>query len=306
MDEVRVLIADKIDEGAVNRMRAAGLNVTVKTGMTPQELLEEIPPYRAIVVRGATKLTASAIQSANNLRLIVRAGVGLDNIDLASAESKKITVRNMPGATSTSVAEMTLGLMLALARHIPEADRSMHQGRWEKRLFSGTELLGKTLGLVGLGRIGSEVARRAHAFGMSVWAHDPFITPETAQASNAQLIPLDQLLAQSDYLSVHAPLTEETRNIVDANAISKMKPGARLINCSRGGIVDEKAVACALKNGHLAGAAFDVFATEPLGDSPLKGLSNCILSPHLGAQTAEGQQRASQVAADIVIEFFQK
>lgn len=303
---MKVLIADKTDEAAVNRMRAAGLDVTVKTGMASQELLKEISPYEAIVVRGATKLTAGAIQAAKNLRLIVRAGVGLDNIDMAAAESKKIAVRNTPAATSASVAELTMGLMVALARHIPQANLSMHQGRWEKKNFWGTELSGKTLGLLGLGRIGSEVARRAQAFAMRILTHDPYITAATASAADAQLVSFDQLLAESDFLSVHVPLTEGTRNLVDAKAISKMKPGARLIDCARGGIVDEEAVGRALKQGHLAGAAFDVFATEPLGDSPLKGLPHCILSPHLGAQTTEGQKRASQAAADTVIEFFQK
>ena len=306
MGSAKVLIADKIDEASVKRLSIAGLDVTVKTGMAPQDLLKEIPPYDAVVVRGATKLTASAIEAAKKLRLIVRAGVGLDNIDLASAESKGIEVRNVPGATSISVAELTMGLMLALARHIPQANLSMHQGRWEKKSFSGTELSGKTLGLIGLGKIGSQVARRAHAFGMRILTHDPYITAETASAIDVQLSPFDQLLAQSDFISIHVPLTEETRNFVDANAISKMKPGARLINCSRGGIVDEEAVARALKQGHLAGAAFDVFANEPLGDSPLKDLPNCILIPHLGAQTNEGQGRASREAADIVIEFFKE
>lgn len=302
---MQVLIADKLDEHAIDALRKAGLEVIVKTGLAGDELKAAVSKADVLAVRSLPKITADVIAAAKNLKLIVRAGVGLDNIDLVAAEKSGIVVRNTPSATSTSVAELCIGLMLALVRHIPQANEKLHQGIWEKSAFAGTELSGKTLGLLGLGRIGQEVAKRARSFGMKVIAHDPYLKPEHVSKLEVPLLPLDDVLRQANVLSLHLPLVAQTKNLLNAEKFALLPKDAILINCARGGVVDEQAAAEALKNGHLRGAAFDVFAEEPLKNSPLMELSNVILTPHLGASTKEGQWRASMELAQIVIEFFE-
>lgn len=302
---MQVLIADKLDEQAIEALRKAGLEVVVKTGLAGDELKAAVSKADVLAVRSLPKVTADVIAAAKNLKLIVRAGVGLDNIDLVAAEKAGIMVRNTPSATSTSVAELCIGLMLALVRHIPQANEKLHQGVWEKSAFAGTELSGKTLGLLGFGRIGQEVAKRARSFGMKVIAHDPYLKPEQVSKLEVPLLALDEVLCQANVLSLHLPLVAQTKNLLNAEKIALLPKGAILINCARGGVVDEQAAAEALKNSHLRGAAFDVFAEEPLKASPLMELSNVILTPHLGASTKEGQWRASMELAQIVIEFFE-
>ena len=303
---MKVLIADKIDAAAIERMQAAGLDVTVETGLKPEELRKEIAPYDAVAIRSAAKITSDIIESARNLKLVVRAGVGLDNVDQAAAKKKGIEVRNTPGATAVSVAEHVLGMMLALVRHIPQANEKLRKGVWDKKSFMGEELFGKTLGIIGFGRIGREVARRAHAFTMEVIAYDPHIDQGLAEEFNVPLRPLDELVESSDFITLNLPLTSETKNLLNRERICRMKQGARLVNCARGGIVDEVAIADAIRDGKLAGASFDVFAEEPLSKSPLMELDQVILTPHLGASTKEGQRRAGLELADIVIEFSKK
>jgi len=299
---MKLLVCDKTEQSAIDRMRAAGIEVTVKTGMTPEELLATVPEYDAMVVRSATKVRAPVIDAAKNLKLIVRGGVGLDNIDVEYAESKGITVCNTPAASSDSVAELTIGYLFALARSIPQMTASMKAGKWEKKAFEGIELAGKTLGLIGCGRIGQAVAWRAAALGMRVL----FYRRSPTQVKGATQVSLDQLLRESDFISLHVPHTPETHNIVDAAAIAKMKDGVYIINCGRGGTLDEEALYQALVSGKVAGAALDVFAEEPLKDTKLFTLPNVIGSPHVGAQTAEAQARVGGEVADIVIDFYQK
>lgn len=301
---MKLLVADKLDEAAIAKMRDAGLDVTVKTGLAPEALLAEIPSYDVIAIRSATKVTKAVITAGKNLKLIVRAGIGLDNVDLVAAKVRGIPVHNTPAATTISVAEHTMALLLALVRNIPAAHAKLEQGVWEKTAFMGQELSDKTLGLIGIGRIGREVAKRAKAFGMNVIATDPLVDFKTAQAEGIELVKLDDLLTQADVVSLHLPLGDDTRNLLNEKRIAQMKKGSYLINCARGGIVDEKAVANAVLSGDLKGAAFDVFAEEPLPEtSPLLGVPGIIVTPHLGAQTYEGQRRAGLELAEMVIQF---
>ena len=302
---MQVFIADKLDEQATELLCKTGLEVIVKTGLAGDDLKAAVSKAYVLAVRSLPKVTSDVIAAAKNLKLIVRAGVGLDNIDIAAAEKAGILVRNTPSATSTSVAELCIGLMLALVRHIPQANTKLHQGIWEKSAFAGTELSGKTLGLLGLGRIGQEVAKRARGFGMKIIAHDPYLKPEQASTLEIPLLPLNEVLCQANVLSLHLPLAAASKNLLNAEKLALLPKDAILINCARGGVVDEHATAEALKNGHLRGAAFDVFAEEPLNHSPFMGLPNVILTPHLGASTKEGQWRASMELAQIVIEFFE-
>lgn len=293
---MKILICDNLDEPSIARLKKAGLDVSIKTGMDEAELIQTIPAFDVAVVRGATKITAKVIDAGVNLKLIARAGVGLDNIDREYAQTKGIKVRAALTATTTSVAEYTIGLMLALARNIPQAHTDLKNGKWERKKYNkiGTELAGKTLGIIGFGNIGREVARRAEVFGMSVVGYDS----DPAKRNCA----LDELLRTSDYVSLHLPLTRETKHFFDAAMIAKMKKGARLINCSRGGIVDEEALCGALREGHLAGAAIDVFENEPISEEdPLLSLDNVIAAPHIGAGTIEGQARACMEITDTII-----
>ena len=285
----KVLITDPIAKEGVNLLRDAGFQVDERPDLKGEKLVAEIHEYDALIVRSATKVTREVIEAASRLKVIGRAGVGLDNIDLVAAKEHGIEVINTPGATAISVAELALGLMLACARRIPQADRSVHAGRWEKKLFKGIELYGKTLGIIGIGKIGTELARRAAALGMKVIAYDPFVKSHEI----AEMVDFDELLSRADVISLHLPLTDETRNMLSENEFAKMKDGVILVNAARGGIVDEDALAKALESGKVRCAALDVYAQEPIDpDSPLLKFENIVLTPHIGAQTLEGQRRA--------------
>lgn len=295
---MKILVSDTLAPEAIEKLqKTEGFEVQVKTGMTPEELKQEIRNKDAIIVRSATKVTKEILDNADNLKVVARAGVGLDNVDVETARSKAIEVVNTPGGTSISVTELALALMLATARPITRADVSLKKGLWEKKKLGGVELYGKTLGIIGFGRIGSEVAKRALAFGMRIIVHDPYVK-EAAHP----LVTLDELLAKSDYVTVHIPLTAETHNLLDKEKFDKMKDGAVLINCARGGIVDEEALYQVLSIGKLRYAAFDVFGTEPPFPSKLLELDNFIATPHIGASTREGQVRVGVEAAEKVIQ----
>jgi D-3-phosphoglycerate dehydrogenase len=296
----KTLVSDGLAEGGLAILRTAG-EVTVNAKITGEELLAALPGYHALVVRSRTRVTASVIEAGRNLKVIGRAGVGVDNIDVAAAVARGILVVNSPLAASVSVAELTLGLMLALARHLPTADASMKQGKWEKGAFAGTELSGKTLGLLGLGRIGVLVANRAIAFGMSAVAYDPYLTEAQVRERNAAPATFDAVLARSDYISLHLPLTRETRGLIGTKQFAMMKPGVRLVCLARGGVVDEVALRAALDTGHVAGAALDVFAVEPPLPGGIAAHPNVIATPHIGAQTAEAQSRAGVAIAEEVV-----
>ncbi len=297
---MKILVADELSEDALDALRKH-LEV-VDEEVSPQHLLDKIGDFEALVVRSRTKVTADVMRRGTRLRVIGRAGVGVDNIDVAAATERKIPVVYAPAATTTSVAELTLALMLALARSIPAADRSTKEGRWERKKFDGIELKGKTLGLVGSGRIGTEVAHLARAFGMEAVAYDPYLRPEDAHARGIRLVTsLEAVLAAADFLSVHAALTPETRGLIGEAQLKAMKPTAFLINAARGEIVDEGALARALKEGTIRGAGLDVYHKEPPEGSPLLGLDNVVLTPHMAASTAEGQRRSGLVAAEQVL-----
>jgi len=301
---MKVLICDKLDDNSINTIKEAGLDVTFKTGMTPDELKTTLPGFDIMVVRSATKATKDVIDAGTDLKLIVRAGVGLDNVDVAHAKEKGVEVRNTPGATTNSVAEHALGLMLALARNIPQGYKSLQEGRWDRKKYAGSELHGKTLGLIGFGRIGQETARLSRAFGMDIIAYDPILDPAVAKEHNVPLLDLDDFLSKADYVSLHVPLIPQTKHMLNAETIAKMKKGARIVNCARGGTIDEEALASAIKEGHIAGAAFDVFEKEPPETSnPLFELDAFIGVPHLGASTKEGQARAGTEVASIIVNF---
>jgi len=299
----RVLASDPLAASAVAAMRDAGLEVDEKTELTPDQLAEEIAAYDAIVVRSATKVREPILDGGTKLKLVVRAGVGLDNVDVAYAESKGITVRNTPSASSNSVAELALGHMLSLARHIGRGTASMKRGKWEKKQLKGTEIDGKTLGLIGIGRIGQLLAQKATALGMTVLCQDAYLDaspiPETAP-----MVELDELLARSDFISLHIPFDPAIGPTLGAAEFDKMKDGVRIVNCARGGTVDEAALVAAMKSGKVAGAAVDVFESEPPSpDHALLAQENVSLTPHIGASTVEAQARVGAEAAQIVIDF---
>jgi len=298
---MKVLICDKTEAEAIEKMRAAGLTVDVRDDITPEELPAVLPNYDGCVVRSRTKIRQPLIDQCPNLKVIVRGGVGLDNIDADYARAKGITVLNTPRASSASVAELAIGFMFALARSLYQATATMKAEKWEKKRFEGEELGGKTLGLIGVGNIGREVARRAAALGMTVIAYDPYVSPQ--DVPEVRLVSLNELLERSDYISLHLPKTAETTNMIGAEQFARMKDGVRLINCARGGIVDENALYDALVSGKVAGAALDVFAEEPPSDWRLVKLDNVICSPHIGASTKEAQQRVGAEVAEKLIEF---
>ena len=289
--QIKVLIADHLSEDGITLLKAEpGLAVDVKTGLSPKDLAEIIGPYEGLVVRSSTKVTAEVIAKADRLKVIGRAGVGLDNVDAEAATKRGIIVMNVPAGNTISTAEHTVSMLLALARKIPQAHGSLHAGRWERSKFVGTELFGKTLGIVGLGKIGTEVAKRAQSFGMRVIASDPFLSSERAQQLEIQLTDLPHVYAEADFITVHTPLTAETRHMIGEKEIAAMKKGVRLINCARGGIIDEQALHKALVEGKVAGAALDVFEQEPPPmDHPLLKLEQVVAVPHLGASTQEAQ-----------------
>lgn len=295
---MKVIVADKISERGVELLRQqAGWNIVSTTKDT---LNAEIADADALIVRSATKVTADLLDKAPRLRAVGRAGVGVDNIDLDAATTRGVLVMSTPGGNAVSVAEHTFALLLSLARQVPRLDKAMHEGRWEKSSAAGTELRGKTLGLIGLGRIGSEVALRADAFDMRVLGYDPYISEAAAKEIQVELAPLEKLLAESDFVSLHTALSPATQNLINAKTIALMKQGARLVNAARGELVDEAALAEALKSEKLAGAALDVFAQEPPKNSPLIGLPNVIATPHVAGSTAEAQEEVgTQVAVQI-------
>ena len=296
----KVLISDELSDQAVEIFRNRGVEVDFQPnlGKDPEKLAEIIGNYDGLAVRSATKATPEIIARADNLKVIGRAGIGVDNIDLAAASAKGIVVMNTPFGNSITTAEHAIAMMFAVARQIPQANASTHSGKWEKSKFMGVEITGKTLGLVGCGNIGSVVASRAIGLKMKVIAFDPFLSETRARELGVEKIEdIDALLGRADFVTLHLPKTDKTANILSAERIAKMRPGARLINCARGGLVDEEAVAAALKSGHLAGAGFDVFAVEPAKQNVLFGLPNVVVTPHLGAATSEAQENvALQVA----------
>ena len=284
----RILVADPLAEDGVARLRELG-EVDVHTKQSEDQLVALIPEYDALVVRSETRVTARVLDAGRRLRVVGRAGVGVDNIDVGAATAKGILVVNAPRGNIIAAAEHTIGLLFALARNIPQADASVRRGEWTRSRFTGVEVRAKVLGLVGLGNIGSEVAKRAQGLEMEVIAYDPAVAPERAEQFNVRLVELDELLRSADFISVHAPLIDATRNLINERALALVKPSARLINAARGGIVDEAALHDALASGRLAGAACDVFLQEPLGASPLLELPNFIATPHVAASTAEAQ-----------------
>jgi D-3-phosphoglycerate dehydrogenase len=298
---VRVLVADALDAAAVERLRAAGLDVVERTGLKGAELVEALQDCQGILVRGATKVTGDVLRAAPSLRAVVRAGTGLDNVDVATAKERGVVVSNTPAANAISVAELVFGLLLALERHLVAAAGDLKRGHWEKTKYAGRELHGRTLGLLGFGRIGREVALRARAFGMDVIACDPALPQWPAGYEWVTPVTRDELLAGCDVLSLHVPLTSGTRGAIGAAELALMRREALLVNCARGGVVDEGALHAALASGALRGAALDVFEHEPPGELPLLALPNVIATPHLGASTAEAQRRAGVEAAEIMI-----
>ncbi|MBP7241853.1 phosphoglycerate dehydrogenase [Amaricoccus sp.] len=296
----KVLISDELSDAAVQIFRDRGVEVDFqpKLGKDPEKLAAIIGGYDGLAIRSATKVTADLIAKAGKLRVIGRAGIGVDNVDIPAASAKGVVVMNTPFGNSITTAEHAIAMMFACARQIPAADASTQAGKWEKSRFMGAEITGKTLGLIGAGNIGSVVAARAIGLRMKVIAYDPYLSAERAQSLGIERIEeVDDLLARADFVTLHVPKTDKTANIISAARVARMKPGARLINCARGGLVDEAAVAEALKSGHLAGAAFDVFSVEPAKENPLFGAPNVVCTPHLGAATTEAQENvALQVA----------
>jgi len=299
---VRVLVTDPLDAEALARVRAAGHEVVEQPGVKGPDLVRALDGCAALMIRGATKVTAEVLREAATLKLVVRAGTGLDNVDAAEARARGIDVRNTPNANSVSVAELTLGLMLAFERHLAAATADLREGRWEKTRFMGRELAGRTMGLIGFGRIGREVALRARAFEMDVRACDPLLSAWPAGFEWVKSATFDELLPAADFLSLHVPLTSATRGMMGARELARMGRRAVLINCGRGGLVDEAALQVALESGALRGALLDTFAQEPPGRIPLLALPNVLAVPHLGASTLEAQRRAGEEAAEIVIE----
>jgi D-3-phosphoglycerate dehydrogenase / 2-oxoglutarate reductase len=296
---MRVLVTDGMDPTALATLRKAH-EVDVRE-LDAKGLLAAIPTYHGLVVRSRTKVSKEVLSRGTQLKVIGRAGVGVDNIDVEEATGRRIVVVNAPTASTVGVAELAIGHMVSLLRHLPEADLSVRSGRWERARFEGRELFGKTLGLLGSGRIGAEVAKRAQAFGMQVISHDPYLAPEVADGIGVRLVTKDQLFRDADVLSIHAALTSETRGLVGPAQLTKMKRHAILVNCARGEIVDEGALAEALRSGTIAGAAIDVYAKEPPVGSPLLTAPNVVFTPHLGASTAEAQGRAGAIVVEQVM-----
>src|SRR5438067_5657121 len=303
---MRILISDDLSPEAKTILeRIPGGQVDFRTGLKPAELREIISGYAALAVRSATKVTADLLAAATKLRVIGRAGTGVDNIDLQAATRRGVVVMNAPGGNSVSVAEHTVALLLALARQVADASSSTRAGKWEKKKFAaGRELLGKTLGVIGTGNIGTLVVKRAQAFGMKVLGYDPFLSPEAAAKLGVELVDLPEIFRRSDAITLHVPLTEQTKNMVGAAQLAQMKPGALVVNCARGGLVDEKALADALRKGSLGGAALDVFEQEPPpSDHPLFGCPNFIATPHLGGSTEDAQQNVATIVCEAMVEY---
>ncbi len=299
----KVLISDKLSPAAVEIFRSRGIDVDVKSGLSPSDLRAIIGEYDGLAIRSATKVTKELLDAAPNLKVVGRAGIGVDNVDIKSATARGVVVMNTPYGNAITTAEHAIAMMFALARQLPEASTSTKAGKWEKNRFMGVELFGKTLGLIGCGNIGSIVADRAHGIRMRVIAYDPYLTEARALELGVEKVELDALIARSDIITLHTPLTDSTRNILSREALARTKKGVRIVNCARGGLIDEAALADALKSGHVAGAALDVFETEPATDSPLFGLENVVCTPHLGAATAEAQENVALQVADQISDF---
>jgi D-3-phosphoglycerate dehydrogenase len=300
MPQWKIILTDGLQEIGQNILRTVA-DVDNRNGISPEELIEIIPQYDAMIVRSRTKATANLIEAGINLKVIGRAGVGVDNIDLAAAQSRQITVVNSPTATTLAVAEHTLALMLSLVRATPQADAAMKSGQWIKKQLVGVELYGKTLGIIGMGRIGATVGERAAAFGMQILGYDPYLSGDEIQARGAKPVDLTALYTRSDFITMHIPLSPESRAMIDGQAIGLMKRGVRIICAARGGVIDETALLAALESGQVAGAALDVFSTEPPGLTALVAHPNVVATPHVGAQTAEAQIRAAEdIATEIL------
>jgi D-3-phosphoglycerate dehydrogenase len=295
----KIFVADDVSEKGLQPLRDAGFVVDKQTGLSGQALRDALADADGLVVRSETKVTAELMDAARKLRVIGRAGVGVDNIEVPAATARGIVVMNAPDGNTITTAEHTMALLIALARNVPQANASIHAGKWERKRFIGAELQGKTLGIVGLGRIGRAVAIRARGFGMIIVAHDPFTAPDQARDMEIETASLDEVFSRADFLTVHTPLTSETRGLVGAPAFAKMRPGVRVINCARGGLLDEAALFDAIKSGVVAGAALDVFEQEPPPpDHPLLGLDEVIMTPHLGASTTEAQEGVAITVAE--------
>jgi D-3-phosphoglycerate dehydrogenase len=296
----RVLVTEKIAPAGLDLLRDAGHTVEVSTGLTPDDLLEAVRGAEALVIRSATQVTAAVLEAGTSLVVVGRAGIGLDNVDVAAATRRGVLVVNAPQSNVLSAAEHTMALLLAQARNIPQAHAALTAGRWERAKWEGVELHGKVLGVIGLGRVGTLVAQRAAAFGMNLVAYDPYVSAERARQLGVQLASLDEVVASADFLTIHLPKTPETVGLIDADILARAKPGVRIINTARGGLVDEKALAQAVTDGLVAGAAVDVFEDEPATASPLFGLDRVVVTPHLGASTREAQDKAGVTIAEQV------
>ena len=299
----KVLVADQLSPAALEVFAARGVEADFRPGMSQDELILTIGDYDGLAVRSATRVTAEVLEAAPRLKIVGRAGIGVDNIDLDAATNRGVVVMNTPFGNSVTTAEHTIAMMLALARQIPAADRSTRAGRWEKSRFMGVELSGKVLGLIGCGNIGSIVANRAHGLRMHVITYDPYLSTERAEDLGVEKVELDALLARADVISLHTPLNEGTRNILGAEAIARTRRGVRIVNCARGGLIDERALADAIRAGHVAGAALDVFATEPARESPLFELDEVVVTPHLGAATTEAQENVAIQLAEQMADY---
>jgi D-3-phosphoglycerate dehydrogenase / 2-oxoglutarate reductase len=301
----RVLVSDKLSETAVQIFRDRGVEVDYlpDLGKDKDKLLEVIGQYDGLAIRSATKVTEKILAAATNLKVIGRAGIGVDNVDIPAASKRGVIVMNTPFGNSITTAEHAVAMMFAVARQLPEASVSTHAGKWEKNRFMGVELFNKTLGVIGAGNIGGIVCDRALGLKMKVVAYDPFLTDERATAMGVTKVELDELLARADFITLHVPMTDKTRNILSREALAKAKKGVRIINCARGGLIDEEALAEALKSGHVAGAALDVFAVEPATESPLFGMPNVVCTPHLGASTTEAQENVALQVAEQMADY---
>ena len=299
----KVLISDKMSERAVEVFRARGLEVDIAVGLAPEELIGKIGAYDGLALRSATKASAEVIAAGKKLKVVGRAGIGVDNIDVEAATRRGIVVMNTPSGNAVTTAEHSIAMLFALARQIPAADRSTRAGKWEKSRFMGVELTGKILGVIGCGNIGAIVAERARALRMRVVAYDPYLSPERARDLGVEKVALDELLARADFITLHVPMTEETRGMIDAAALAKAKRGVRIINCARGGLVVEEDLKAAIESGQVAGAALDVFAHEPARDNPLFAMDEVVATPHLGAATTEAQEKVAVQVAEQMADY---
>jgi D-3-phosphoglycerate dehydrogenase len=302
----KILMTYDNTEGLGALLSNKEFKVDIRNKPSQEELKELIKDYNGLLIRSEVKVASDIIEVAGNLKFIGRAGTGVDNVDKEAATKKGIIVANVPGGNTISAAEHTIGLMLSLARHIPESYKSLKNRKWDRKNFVGTELFGKTLGLIGLGRIGSEVAKRLNAFGMKVIAYDPFANQEAAKSNNIELKSIDEVFSQADYISIHSPLNDSTRGMINADAIKKMKDSVRIINCARGPIVNEKDLSDAIKSGKVAGAAIDVFAKEPPEDWTIIDTDKVVVTPHLAASTDEAQVRIAKEIGEVLVDFFTK